>query len=389
MVIAPRHVAIFCLNMAQGLPGSFFAIGLPALLRQAGEGLDTVALAYLIWAPWALKFLWGPLLDRRRGWFAAIFGRPALLPAMMAGCFLLLLPFPPEQIGWPVFAIGTLSAFLGATLQMTLARWIIEAEPDERRRAPLNALQVAGMITGAMIGGTLMVFLAEYVSWRFAVMTVAALIALTPLPFLLQRRTVQAATQKNTRRNLLRNPLPLLALMLVSDIATGTDVLLTARLIDAGNGAVMATFLLNTLALAITVPATWAGARLLQSQPVGRAMALMLGGKFLLLLGLSAPGMGAAGVVFLAVASVVVSSVIAIGYWQLYMRHVRSGHAATGVGLLTSIRVGLIMVGGIGGGQLAARLGYGPVFLGAAGLMLIAVLLVMRIKEPAPCGCTA
>ncbi len=64
------------LYLSQGLPFGFFTVALPVVMRQEGLSLPAVSLANLLALPWALKFLWAPLLDRhgstrigrRRSW---------------------------------------------------------------------------------------------------------------------------------------------------------------------------------------------------------------------------------------------------------------------------------------------------------------------------------
>jgi len=40
------------------------ARALPVILRKAGVSLDQIGVVYLVLFPWALKFLWAPLVDR-------------------------------------------------------------------------------------------------------------------------------------------------------------------------------------------------------------------------------------------------------------------------------------------------------------------------------------
>lgn len=398
MVAGLRQLSIFCLNMVQGLPASFFAIGLPALLREAGAGLDLVSLAYLMWAPWALKWLWGPLLDQDATLFSALFGRIAYLPATMAGSFLLLIAFPPSSFAWPIFVIGIACSFVGATLQMVLGRWIMAIEPDERGRARLNAMQVAGMITGAMIGGTLVVLLSDLLSWAWAVVSIVVLILLAGLPFLLtqqERIGVPGQAGIDGRKEAFSPPVAarsfflrsgvmlLMALMFMSDIATGVDVLLTAFLVDAGYSAVRATFLLNTLALAITVPVTFLTGQVLQYVSTEKVLGALLIIKAAIFVtlgvgGFSGPALSAG----LAVAAVVAASAIAIAYWQIYMRFSSPNHAATDIGFMTSIRVVFLMIGGIGAGQVSGALGYAGIFTIAAALATMAAAFAfLQLRE--------
>ncbi|MCU0809026.1 MAG: MFS transporter, partial [Candidatus Contendobacter sp.] len=65
---------LLCLYFAQGLPSGLIAHALPALLRDAGVSLSVIGLTGLIAAPWMLKFLWAPFVDRygsRRRWLIA------------------------------------------------------------------------------------------------------------------------------------------------------------------------------------------------------------------------------------------------------------------------------------------------------------------------------
>src|SRR5688572_7997807 len=60
------------LYFVQGLPFGFQATALPVLLRARGVSLTNIGLLSLLAAPWLLKLLWAPLVDR---WASARFGR--------------------------------------------------------------------------------------------------------------------------------------------------------------------------------------------------------------------------------------------------------------------------------------------------------------------------
>ena len=51
------------LYFAQGVPYGFFTQALPVLLREQKLSLPLIGLAHLLSLPWALKFLWAPLVD--------------------------------------------------------------------------------------------------------------------------------------------------------------------------------------------------------------------------------------------------------------------------------------------------------------------------------------
>ena len=73
---AQKITLLIALYFAQGLPFGFFTIVVPAMLRQSGQSLKTIALASLLLTlPWLLKFLWASFVDHRgtcRGWLLTL-----------------------------------------------------------------------------------------------------------------------------------------------------------------------------------------------------------------------------------------------------------------------------------------------------------------------------
>src|SRR5690606_32050438 len=63
------------LYFAQGLPFGFFTQALPVVLRESGFSLVAISASGVLFAPWALKFLWAPYVDRygtRRQWLLTL-----------------------------------------------------------------------------------------------------------------------------------------------------------------------------------------------------------------------------------------------------------------------------------------------------------------------------
>ena len=55
---------LLSLYLAQGLPVGFLTQALPAILRKNNVSLAAIGGFGLLMAPWALKFLWAPVVDR-------------------------------------------------------------------------------------------------------------------------------------------------------------------------------------------------------------------------------------------------------------------------------------------------------------------------------------
>jgi hypothetical protein len=64
MKTATKLGLLSSLYLSQGLPFGFFTQALPVLLRKQGMSLPDIGLTHLLALPWALKFLWSPLMDR-------------------------------------------------------------------------------------------------------------------------------------------------------------------------------------------------------------------------------------------------------------------------------------------------------------------------------------
>src|SRR5262249_27091099 len=63
------------LYFAQGVPYGFFTQALPVLLRERGLSLAAIGASGFLFLPWALKFLWAPLVDHtgtRKQWIVAL-----------------------------------------------------------------------------------------------------------------------------------------------------------------------------------------------------------------------------------------------------------------------------------------------------------------------------
>ena len=111
-----RLAFLFALYVCQGLPGGFLAVVLPVVLREQGLDLKTIGLAGFLSAPWLLKFLWAPLVDR---YGSERLGRHRtwLIPAqlgMLAVTLSLSLVQPEDDLGLVV--LGEVPVYTGEEL---------------------------------------------------------------------------------------------------------------------------------------------------------------------------------------------------------------------------------------------------------------------------------
>ncbi len=168
------------LYFAQGLPYGFFTQSLPALMRQQGFDLKAIGLSSLLFMPWALKFLWAPLVDghgRRKSW---------ILPLQaVAGCILCALAFTDAELHFEVvLGLVLVVNLISATQDIATDGLAVDLlTPAERGLG--NGVQVAGYRFGMILGGGVLLMLLDWLGWRTAFLLMAGGLLLATLPIAL------------------------------------------------------------------------------------------------------------------------------------------------------------------------------------------------------------
>jgi MFS transporter, PAT family, beta-lactamase induction signal transducer AmpG len=181
---AGRFILLGTLYFAQGLPYGFFMLAVPVLLRMQGVSLSKIGLTSLLALPWALKFLWAPVLDRvysrrlgrRRTWILAMqLSATIVLGAM---CFV------PGSDHLIVLMVGSfLLNVTAATQDIATDGLAVELLPPEERGFA-NGLQVAAYRVGMVVSGGVLLGAYEQLGHRGLFAIMAALIILSTIPVL-------------------------------------------------------------------------------------------------------------------------------------------------------------------------------------------------------------
>lgn len=161
-----RHLFLLaCLYVVQGLPSGFQASALAPYLRSEGVSLSAIGFAGALAAPWMLKALWAPLVDR---WGSARFGRRRswIVPmqALLAGACALAARFPPERGIAPVLALIFVMNLFAATMDVAVDGLAVDVL-SERELGAGNAVQVVGFKVGMLIGGGLLLWASQWIGW--------------------------------------------------------------------------------------------------------------------------------------------------------------------------------------------------------------------------------
>jgi PAT family beta-lactamase induction signal transducer AmpG len=172
------------LYVSQAVPLGFFIVAMPAILRSRGLPLERVGLLSALAAPFLLKFLWAPLLDR---WGSARHGhfRSWILPLQaLAVATVVVIAFLDLDTQFAALAAaGGLFLLLAATQDVATDGLAVRTlAPGER--GPGNGIQVGGYYLGQIVGGGVLLLLFHRFGWTPAVLAMAAVLALPLVPAL-------------------------------------------------------------------------------------------------------------------------------------------------------------------------------------------------------------
>jgi MFS transporter, PAT family, beta-lactamase induction signal transducer AmpG len=182
----PRVLQVLALGFASGLPLLLTYSTLQAWLATVGVRRAAIGAFALVGSSYALKFLWAPLVDRvppplplgrRRGWGITI-------QILLIGAILGLGLSDPKHHLPRMAALSVLVAFLSASQDIVIDAWRVESLNADQQ-APGAAMIQSGYRIGMLASGAGGLFIAAYAGWFAAYATMAALVGVGLLVFLL------------------------------------------------------------------------------------------------------------------------------------------------------------------------------------------------------------
>lgn len=181
-----KWLALISLYMVQGLPHGFFGQAMPVMLREQGVDLRSIGLMSLVALPWALKFIWAPMLDRftlipgeyRRSWILAM-NHTAVL--VLAGLSFVPLPWLIDDGIITIVIVLILVNLLTATQDIATDAMAVE-NLSLKERGLGNGIQVGGYRIGMVLAGGALLSFYSYIGWQAALLSVAALMLVGSVP---------------------------------------------------------------------------------------------------------------------------------------------------------------------------------------------------------------
>ncbi|RSE35062.1 MFS transporter [Acinetobacter junii] len=378
---------VVVLYLAHALPLYFYNVALPAILRHQGVDLRWIGMLSLLYIPWAFKFFWAPLIDRfyfkklgkRKTWL--LFTQIALVIGVVA------LALTQFDYGLGVFVVvGLWISTFAATQDIAIDGYTVETFSESEYRLGSMA-QSIGVALGSMVGGAATLWLYQLYGWQTALISLAAMTALTMLAIFQIKEKSHVEKISKQPPSLIRafkRPEMLWALALIvcyRIVEAPAMAMLNPMLIDqkwslaqigvlmsvigAGIGllaAVSAAFLLKKIAA--TQLLIWAGwARSLVYALLGVAVLLSWLKQWHLLL-------GGFVIVILAIRYIAMTALYAH-----FMQSSSKEQAGTDFTILVCFELLVYFIGGAVSGFLAKAFGYGNFYLILAVSSVLSVLL--------------
>ncbi|MEE8603015.1 MFS transporter [Euzebya tangerina] len=391
---APLYRLLSALYITQFIGVGFLLVGLTGILRENGASLESLGIIQGLGLVWAVKFLWSPVVDRFGGRRSGHY-RPCLLVLQTAMVLTLLTMLgvspDPDDFG-ALMALAALLVFFSATQDIAadaLAVRLIAVED----RGTANGVQVAAGYVGNLLGGGLTVVVFDPFGWTAAMLLLAAMTA-TALVVVIRFReqdTPPLATPASlgvayrSLRTVFHQPgAGRWALVVVPLLYLGVAVsygLLTPALVDIGWSL---TRIGVVLSLVASVPAAIGGfvggalvSRYGRLVPVLAGSAIKVAATLALLPMFGGSRNDALIITAICVYLTSYSATTSVIY-TVNMDYSRTDSAGSDYTLMSSIgMIWSFIAGGVGLG-IAGAVGYVPVVIGSAVLLVVGVGVYAR-----------
>jgi len=177
-----RVLLVLLLGFASGLPLLLTYSTLSAWLATAGVRRAAIGAFAMVGTPYALKFVWSPVIDRlppplplgrRRGWGISI--QLALIASLLALGFC-----SPQRHLMLMGALALIVAFLSASQDIVIDAWRVEILPMDLQGPGAGMIQV-GYRVGMLVSGAGALVIAARAGWFLAYAAMAAMLVVGPL----------------------------------------------------------------------------------------------------------------------------------------------------------------------------------------------------------------
>lgn len=281
----PRMLTTLLLGFSGGLPLALVGGTLQAWLARENVDIATIGLFALVGIPYALKFLWAPLMDLRvapilglrRGWM--VIAQLGLLISTVAMAML-----QPTE-GMFVFSlVAFLLAFFSASQDIVIDAYRTEMVEDDKELGAAASTYIVGYRVATLVSGGVALVMADQMSWQSVYLAMAAInliglatILLSPEPNMtrpLRTQSLSEAVFKPFTEFFHRSgAMEILIFVMVYKLSTLMATALTTKfLIDLGYSNTMIGTVNKGAGLIATLAGTLAGGSLMAKLGLKRSL---------------------------------------------------------------------------------------------------------------------
>lgn len=200
-----RMLTLLALGFSSGLPAPLVFSNLSIWLRDEGVSRTDIGLFALATTPYAINFLWAPLVDRMRlPWLTARFGRRrgwALFAQgwLMLAIGLMALTNPSGNL-MAVALAALFVAFVSATQDIVIDAYRIDVLQPHQYGAGSAAAIWGWHLGGTLVGGAGGLYLASSLGWNVAYGVLALAIGIGVIAILLSPEPTARPTAETVNR---------------------------------------------------------------------------------------------------------------------------------------------------------------------------------------------
>lgn len=191
-------ITLLTLYVAQGIPLGFYFQALPVFLREKGTSLEKISLLWILTLPWALKFIWSPLIDKTKFNFFGLGHRLSwIIPIQLivAVLFFAVSFYNFSNSLHLIFCLFLLINFATATSDVATDGFAVEI----LRKLEVgwgNGMQIGGFYVGLFLGGGFFLILQNHIGWQSSFALLSLIIALLTIPSIYFVRRKEVISQK-------------------------------------------------------------------------------------------------------------------------------------------------------------------------------------------------
>ncbi len=198
-----RMLAVFCLGLSSGLPSSLVFATLSIWLREEGLSRTSIGLIGAVATPYAINFLWAPLVDRLRlPWIGLRLGQRRswilLCQIALALAIIAMGLAEPRIAPLTLAALALTVAVISATQDIAIDAYRIEIL-DQVQYGAGSAAAIYGWHLGAFVSGAGVLYIATFGGWTVAYGAVGACMLALTAATLLVREPERGAAEATLR----------------------------------------------------------------------------------------------------------------------------------------------------------------------------------------------